>query len=358
MDDIMLLLFFVPGAVSLILFLLCYFINPARIVNGFLFNCFFISTGAGIAVALLKLDNQFATLLIVAVFLVVMAVFAFGIYILIALLFLNARIIAKRERFSIANALTLILGIALVLLLVAVTVISKTGLPEWLMCLWLGILCSLSYHVVHVVNFLSSFFLMSLYKPRKNKEFIIVLGSGLVEGKVTPLLGGRIDKAISFYHAQKKTGKPPKLIMSGGQGEDEPMAEAEAMKNYAVEKGIPETHIIVEDKSRNTLENMRFSKQKIPYADKLKRTIYSTSNYHLLRAGMYAKAAGLRPVGIGAKTALYYLPNALIREYIALVAMKKRRYLIVTGLCFLAGVLAGGAIWFINYYTASLQAVG
>lgn len=53
------------------------------------------------------------------------------------------------------------------------------------------------------------------------------------------------------------------LIMSGGKGGDEQIAEGEAMKRYALEQGIPEDRILVEDQSENTYENMLFSRQLI-----------------------------------------------------------------------------------------------
>lgn len=48
--------------------------------------------------------------------------------------------------------------------------------------------------------------------------------------------------------------------MSGGQGSDETRAEALVMKEYAIEQGYSEELIITEEKSKNTLENMKFSK--------------------------------------------------------------------------------------------------
>lgn len=49
--------------------------------------------------------------------------------------------------------------------------------------------------------------------------------------------------------------------MSGGKGTDEKVAEAIAMKQYALEKGIPERDILVETNSTTTLENMLFQKK-------------------------------------------------------------------------------------------------
>lgn len=89
-----------------------------------------------------------------------------------------------------------------------------------------------------------------------------MLGGGLKNGKVTPLLAARVDAALKFAWKQSKTGrKPPLLIMSGGQGEDEPLSEAEAMKEYAMEQGYDESRILLEDQSGNTAENMKFSRE-------------------------------------------------------------------------------------------------
>ena len=164
-----------------------------------------------------------------------------------------------------------------------------------------------------------------------------MLGAGLINGEiVSPLLAKRINKAIAFYRAQSRaTLNPPILLMSGGQGADEKVPEAIAMKQYAMEQGIPERDILVETNSTTTLENMLYSKEimdqqmKGPY-----RAIFSSNNYHIFRAGLYARQAKLKANGIGAKTAFYYLPNAFLREYIAILMMNKKRHMIICGLLF------------------------
>jgi len=79
-----------------------------------------------------------------------------------------------------------------------------------------------------------------------------------------------------------------------------------------------------ETKSTTTLENMRFSKRLIDQGQiQAPRTIFVTNNYHTFRAGMFAKQAGLKADGIGARTARFFLPDAIIREYIAIFARHK-----------------------------------
>ncbi len=114
----------------------------------------------------------------------------------------------------------------------------------------------IGYVLLTVWNTITSILLYRLYFPKKDKDYIIVLGAGLIDGyKVGRLLGNRIDKAIQFYQQEiKETGKHPKLVFSGGQGGDELLPEGEAMQKYALDHGIPESDTLIEAKSVNTLQ--------------------------------------------------------------------------------------------------------
>ncbi|HAP8309024.1 TPA: YdcF family protein, partial [Enterococcus faecium] len=230
----------------------------------------------------------------------------------------------------------LILAIFLTLFLVFDFFLLKY-LPQWINALFFCVPLILIYLFIVFYNFLTVSFLYQFNRPRYNQDFIVVLGAGLINGEtVSPLLAKRINKAIAFYRAQSRaTLNPPILLMSGGQGADEKVPEAIAMKQYAMEQGIPERDILVETNSTTTLENMLYSKEimdqqmKGPY-----RVIFSSNNYHIFRAGLYACQAKLKANGIGAKTAFYYLPNAFLREYIAILMMNKKRHMIICGLLF------------------------
>ena len=74
---------------------------------------------------------------------------------------------------------------------------------------------------------------------------------------MTPLLKRRVDKALAIYY---KCKKKPKIVVSGGKGSDEKISEAEAMANYLFSKGIARNQVILEKKSTNTYENLKFSK--------------------------------------------------------------------------------------------------
>ena len=59
--------------------------------------------------------------------------------------------------------------------------------------------------------------------------------------------------------------------------------------------------------------------------------IFASNNYHIFRAGMYADQAHVKADGIGSHTAFYYLPNAFLREYIAILFMHKKRHALAIG---------------------------
>ncbi|WP_353626219.1 YdcF family protein [Bacillus sp. JCM 19041] len=120
---------------------------------------------------------------------------------------------------------------------------------------------------------------------------------------------------------QKKVSPPPKLIVTGGQGEDELISEAAAMRSYLIEQDIPPQQIVVEDVAENTYENFSYSKQLVtPPAAK---SVFVTNHFHLFRSSLYARKIGLEAEGVGAPVAWYYLPNAYTREFIAILVMEK-----------------------------------
>ena len=143
---------------------------------------------------------------------------------------------------------------------------------------------------------------------------------------------GRIDRALAFDREQaEKWDHHAKFVPSGGQGSDEVISEAESMKRYLMEQGIPEERILKEDRSVNTYQNMAFSKKVIQKdAGRLsEKTIgFSTTNYHVFRGYTLAQRVGMKVRGLSAKTKLYFFPNAFLREFIGLLFEKKWIHLI------------------------------
>ncbi len=170
-------------------------------------------------------------------------------------------------------------------------------------------------------------------EPEHDRDFMIILGCGIrKDGTPSPLLRGRIDRALDFYRAQKKeTGKELLFITSGGQGPDEVIPESASMKRYLLEQGIPEERIIEEDRSTNTFENMKFSKEKILAVDPDGKVGFATTNYHVFRSGLYARRVKMRAVGTGSDTKWYFWPNASVREFVGLLTEHRGKQLLIFG---------------------------
>ncbi|MCC4045473.1 YdcF family protein [Enterococcus gallinarum] len=325
--------FFILAPLSLAgLFLYSYFKNKHRLVNGLLFNVFILTFGIYLLVNLYRTEDILVGGILAVALVGFLFVFLFGLYGLIIFLYWNSIVVLRRESHSLANLLTLVLAIVLTILLVSDSFLH--ALPSWVSVLFTIFPASLLYFFVVFLNFLSISVIYQFNHPRYDQDFIIVLGAGLLNGeKVSPLLAQRIDKAIAFYHLQFRAKKTaPRLLMSGGQGSDEKIPEAVAMKEYAVSQGIPESEILVEANSTTTYENMKFSKE---IMDSLRpegyHAIFASNNYHIFRAGMYADQAHVKADGIGSHTAFYYLPNAFLREYIAILFMHKKRHALAIG---------------------------
>lgn len=325
------------GIIPLILFfifLYSYLKDPRKIINGFLFNAFFCSFLLFCTFASLASENSVLKLAVIIPLISLFFIIPFGIVALMLGLFLNARILIQREGRRLANSLSLIVAI-IILLFIVMPIISPSSLFSTIFLpIFSGVSLIIFYFLIHLSNFLTAYFLYQFNRPKYNQDFIIVLGSGLINDKVPPLLASRINKAIGFYQRQAMVTTPPTIIFSGGQGPDENLPEAEAMQKYAVEKGIPLEHTVQENGSVNTYENMLFSKR---IMDNLKsdgtyNSIFTTNNFHLFRAGLYARQAGLNSQGIGSKTAFYYWPNAMVREYVAIVVMGRKRHMKVVGI--------------------------
>ena len=167
--------------------------------------------------------------------------------------------------------------------------------------------------------------------PAFDKDYIIIHGCQIKkDGTLTNLLKGRADRAIEFAKMQKeKTGKDIIFIPSGGKGDDEVISEADAIKNYLLESGIPEDRILAEDRSANTFENLKNAKELIRQDAKTDdpKIAFSTTNYHVFRTGVFASQQGIRAEGIGAKTKRYFWINAFIREFIAALVSEWKTHL-------------------------------
>lgn len=148
-------------------------------------------------------------------------------------------------------------------------------------------------------------------KGEAELDYIIVLGAQVRESGPSAALKYRLDEAVEYLEDNPKTI----CIVSGGQGANEPYSEAEGMAQYLKEQGIDASRILLEDKSLNTEQNMEYSKALIK--DGASAGII-TNDFHLFRAKQIARKYGLDNIcGIAAKSTPVYLPNNMLREFLA-----------------------------------------
>lgn len=322
----------------LVLFLVLYWKDRRRMANGFLFFILLVLSAASLLRLAQDTQSEFLYFVVFAVGILVALTLLAGVFILIAISLASALVLLRRERWVPANFLSLSVGLGLVLWMV-LNALAIQAPDSVLPVAFYGMLCVdilLFYLLLTFSNFVLFAFLYQLYSPLRRQDYIIVLGCGLLHGsEVSPLLAGRIQRAWKVYRRQVKRGqKPPVLVMSGGQGADEALPEAQAMKAYAVRLGVPEQDVLTESASKNTWENM----------------LFSTTNYHVFRAGLYAKQAGLPAQGIGAKTKFYYWYNAVLREYLAVFVMHKK----ANAVCIAILLLLASAGYFLLFYPGAL----
>lgn len=149
------------------------------------------------------------------------------------------------------------------------------------------------------------------------EDAVIVLGAGLRGEEPSKALRFRLDAAYDYAMQNPKAI----VIVSGGQGENELIAESTAMKRYLVKKGLPEDRIMEEDKSTSTQENLAFSKAILDKTlGNYDRIVIISNDYHILRAESLAKEAGFTNVThTAAQTPFSIFVPCTLRECLAVI---------------------------------------
>ncbi len=258
---------------------------------------------------------------LLACFLLVML----ALFLVPVLLIVNGVQMLRKESFSPAHLLSLGLGLvvgigevaAVVYVLDLSDLLSIEHANRWVLLVFLTVF----YFSFLVLSFVVYSVFIQIMPRRRRFDYVVIHGCGLADGeRMTKLLSERVDKAIEIY---RRSRVKPVIIPSGGQGADEKLSEAQAMKDYLLAHGVPEEQILLEDRSATTRENLANSKALIDAREGKKRTALVSSNYHIYRCLRLAREVGLSCTGIGAKVAPYYWPSALIREFIAVFLTRK-----------------------------------
>ena len=298
-------------------------LRPQKFFNSFLL---LFALVVSVVFAASLFEGEVAAYIMLGGFLLVML----ALMLVPVLLVINGIQMIRRESLSISHLLSLGLGIVVGIGELAATVYvlglsDAIGLEDfsgW----FLFVAFTVFYFSFLVLAFVIYSLFIQVMPHRMNFDYVIIHGCGLLGGeRLTKLLQNRVDKAIEIY---RRCEVKPIIIPSGGQGADEKVSEARAMADYLVSRGIPKDHILLEDRSTTTMENLTNSKAIIDAREGGKKTALVSSNYHVFRCLRYARKAKLRCSGIGAHVAPYYWPSALIREFIAVAA--SRSFLVMT----------------------------
>ena len=229
-------------------------------------------------------------------------------------LMLNGAVMLRRERVSVGNSLSLLTGLSIIGLLVAgVPVLLGGSLP--VRALWLT--CALA-SVVLAFQFAAFLGYSQLYRRLvrdRPADWVVVLGAGLHGSDVPPLLASRIRTGMTEFARRGAR----LLVLSGGQGPDEQLSEAEAMSQWATRHGADPDVLRAETASRNTEQNLRFSDTLVRAEGTPGPGLIVTSNYHVFRAASLAHRLGVDAQAVGAPTAGYYWPSAVLREFVAIL---------------------------------------
>ena len=123
-------------------------------------------------------------------------------------------------------------------------------------------------------------------KPEAGLDAIIVLGARVDENGPSGSLYERITAAIDYLQHNENTI----VVASGGQGDDEPMSEAQCIYDYLTAAGIDPARIIMEDQSTSTVENLTYSFALLE--GRAERVGLVTNDFHLFRAQAAGRQLG------------------------------------------------------------------
>lgn len=129
---------------------------------------------------------------------------------------------------------------------------------------------------------------------KDDPDAVIILGCKIWGEEPSPALRRRLDTALDYLEELESRGICPVIVVSGGQGNDEPISEAQSMADYLTAHGVDESRILLENRSTNTLENLKYSSALLAEQgiDGGHLTVVS-NGFHLTRVRLLAGRLGL-----------------------------------------------------------------
>ncbi|MEO6318235.1 MAG: YdcF family protein [Acidimicrobiales bacterium] len=119
-------------------------------------------------------------------------------------------------------------------------------------------------------------------------DAVVVLGAAQYDGRPSPVLQARLDRALEIYEA----GLSERIVLTGGRQEGDRFTEAAAGYNYLRERGVPDEHLLREVDGASTFESLAASARFLRDRG-LTAVVLVTSDYHAYRVEAVAEEVGL-----------------------------------------------------------------
>jgi len=123
----------------------------------------------------------------------------------------------------------------------------------------------------------------------QDADAIVVLGASQWNGDPSPVFKARLNHALYLY----KNNYADKIILTGGTGKDAKISEAEAGKDYLINRGVDKDAFLMEKQGRTTLQSLKQVKS-ILESQKLSSLIFVSHDFHIMRAKNMCKDLGIR----------------------------------------------------------------
>ena len=122
-------------------------------------------------------------------------------------------------------------------------------------------------------------------------EVMVILGCQVRQDGPSVLLRDRLDEALDYLEDHPDMT----VVVSGGQGPDEPTSEAQAMADYLTAHGVEEEKVLLEPDSHNTAQNLDYSRRLLDREgiDTSDGVLLVSNGFHLTRARMLAERGAL-----------------------------------------------------------------
>lgn len=209
--------------------------------------------------------------------------------------------------FNIGNAVGVAFSVALL-----VFSIYLDKMPSWLK---IAGFCVLGALIIVVTPLSVNMARYANYKTDSGAQTVVVLGCKVNGTQPSKYLYDRCAAAAEYLNENENAV----AILSGGQGPDEGISEAQCMENVLVEMGISKDRLYKEDNSTNTQENLEFSLEIIENEGLSKDIVVVTNEFHEYRAKLICDKLGLNFHSKCSNSSFYTFLTFYTREMMGIV---------------------------------------